>query len=65
MEFLKDVSTLSPNWRMHQGQLDNGVSGLHTGHRGGRVPLRGDLMLISLTLEQPVPNHSDWNQVYR
>lgn len=35
MEFLKDVSTLSPNWRMHQGQLDNGVSGLHTGHRGG------------------------------
>lgn len=25
----------------------------------------GDLMLISLTLEQPVPNHGDWNQVYR
>lgn len=35
MEFLKNVLTLSPNYRMDQGQLDNGVSGLHTGHRGG------------------------------
>lgn len=35
MEFLKDVSTLSPNWRMHQGLLDNGVSGLIQGTEEG------------------------------